>query len=102
VRAGVPQRLIYALAALRAGALGVEVAHVFLEEPEHPVCAEFAPADAGRLEGELGALSEELVAGRYPVCEQPHRGLCRGCPAAGGLCPHPPALTRRAAPDRLF
>jgi ATP-dependent helicase/nuclease subunit A len=97
-----PQRLIYALAALRTGAPQVEVAHVFLEAPERPVSASFSRGDLGRLERELTALAKPLLAGSYPVCEQPHLTVCHGCPAAGGLCPHPPALTRRAAPDRLF
>lgn len=97
-----PQRLIYALAALRAGAPGVEVAHVFLEAPEEPVSASFSCADIKRLEHDLTTLAQPLLAGRHPVCEQPHLALCRDCPAAGGLCPHPLKLIRRPAPDRLL
>ncbi|HEY2258677.1 MAG TPA: UvrD-helicase domain-containing protein, partial [Solirubrobacteraceae bacterium] len=50
------QRLIYALAALRAGATAVEVIHCFLERPDEPVTATFAGSDLERLEGELGGL----------------------------------------------
>jgi hypothetical protein len=32
----------------------------------------------------------------------PHRGLCSGCPAEGGLCSWPLEMTRREALDRLF
>jgi ATP-dependent exoDNAse (exonuclease V) beta subunit len=89
------QRLVYALAALRAGALEVEIAHVFLERPEHPAVALFRHAELARLEREL----EDLVSGirrrDFSVADEPGRSLCRGCPAEGGLCPWPLELTRR-------
>ena len=40
------QRRIYALAALRAGAPAVEVAHLFLERPAEPAVARYEQADA--------------------------------------------------------
>ena len=42
------QRLIYGLAALRAGAESVEVAHLFLEAVERPVIARFHRGDLPR------------------------------------------------------
>ena len=89
------QRLVYALAALRAGAVEVEVAHVFLERPEQPAVASFTHAHLARLEREL----EELVSGvsrrDFAVAREPGRAVCRGCPAEGGLCPWPLQMTRR-------
>jgi len=96
------QRMVYALAVLRAGAPEVEVVHVFLERPHEPVSARFAASDAGELEDRLRTLTERVRARRFEVAEVPHRALCAGCPAEGGLCSWPLALTRRDAPDRLF
>ncbi len=96
------QRLVYALAALRAGAGAVEVAHVFLEAPRDPVVASFTASDAPRLERELAALAAGVLRREFAVAEQPHREICNGCPAEGGLCSWPLAMTRREAPDRLF
>ena len=96
------QRLVYALAALRAGAARVEVAHLFLEAPRDPVTASFAASDAAALERELAELAAGVLARRFTVAEEPHRAVCNGCPAEGGLCSWPPAMTRREAPDRLF
>ncbi len=96
------QRLIYALAALRAGAGEVDVAHVFLEAPRDPVMASFSASEVPRLERELAGLAAGVLARRFAVTEQPHRGICNGCPAEGGLCSWPLALTRREASDRLF
>ena len=41
------QRLVYALAALKAGAERVEVAHCYLERPDQPAVALYEAADAG-------------------------------------------------------
>src|SRR5581483_6108708 len=46
------QRLVYALAALRAGAEEVEVVYVFLERPDETVSSVFGRADAPALEAE--------------------------------------------------
>ncbi len=89
------QRLIYGLAALRAGALEVEVAHVFLERPERPATVTFTHADVGRLERELEELASGVGRGEFSVADQPNRAICVGCPAEGGLCPWPLDMTRR-------
>ena len=96
------QQLIYALAALRAGAAEVEVVHVFLQTPEAPILARFTVEQLPDLEARLDELTEGLLARRFDVTEAPHRGVCHGCPAEGGLCSWSLEMTRRAAPDRLF
>ncbi len=96
------QRLVYALAALRAEADEVEVAHVLLEAANEPVIASFSQADVPDLERRLDRLTEGVLAREFPVTEQPHRAICRGCPAEGGLCSWPLELTRRDTPERLF
>ena len=93
------QRLIYAIAALRIDtARAVEVVHLFLQAPADPACARFEHADLPGLEQRLAQASAGLRAGAFDVTPTPHRGVCGGCPAAGGLCSWPPALTRRADP----
>jgi ATP-dependent exoDNAse (exonuclease V) beta subunit len=89
------QRRIYALAALRAGAPAVEVAHLFLERPAEPAVVRYEQADAEALDAELRASAAPLLAGAYPVAEVPHRGLCATCPGRAGLCSYPPELTDR-------
>ena len=96
------QRLVYALAAIRAGAELVEVVHVFLEAPGEPVAASFAQADGVRLERDLASLAAGVLSREFTVTETPHRALCGGCPAEGGLCSWSLQMTRREAPDRLF
>ena len=89
------QRRIYALAALRAGAPVVEVAHVFLERPGEPAVARYTAADAAALEAELQADAAPLLAGDFPVAAVPHRALCASCPGRGTLCSYPVELTDR-------
>jgi ATP-dependent exoDNAse (exonuclease V) beta subunit len=89
------QRRIYALAALRAGAPSVEVAHLFLERPAEPAVVRYEQADAETLDAELRAAAAPLLAGDYPVAAVPHRGLCATCPGRAGLCSYPPELTDR-------
>ncbi|HYZ82171.1 MAG TPA: PD-(D/E)XK nuclease family protein, partial [Solirubrobacteraceae bacterium] len=96
------QRLVYALAALRAGAEAVEIAHCFLERPDEPVTAAYERADAAGLEAELARLSRGVLAGEFTVTAAPYRGVCAGCPAEGGLCSWPLEMTRRESPDTLF
>ncbi len=96
------QRLTYALAALTGGGSQVEVVHVFLERSDEPVSATFAAAEARELETRLKAVAAGALEGRFAVAEMPHRALCAGCPAEGGLCSWPLEMTRREAPDRLF
>jgi ATP-dependent helicase/nuclease subunit A len=87
------QRLIYALAALRAGAEVVEVAHCFLERPDEPAVALYDSADAERLERELLGLAQGVVEGRFEPSAEPHFSLCADCPGRAALCVHEEALT---------
>jgi ATP-dependent helicase/nuclease subunit A len=96
------QRLIYAIAALRAGADEVEIAHCFLEAPDSPVIVSFDADQLPELDASLQSLAAPIVAGRFEVSPEPRRALCAGCPAEGGLCSWPLSMTRRAAADTLF
>jgi ATP-dependent exoDNAse (exonuclease V) beta subunit len=96
------QRLIYALAALRAGAAAVEVRHLFLERPQEPVAAAFTRDDVPELERQLNGVARGVLARDFGVTDTPHRALCGGCPGEGGLCSWPAEMTRREAVDRLF
>ena len=96
------QRLVYALAAIRAGAQQAEVAHVFLEAPDEPVAVTYTTADAGRLEREVATLARGVLDREFAVTDVPQRSVCAGCPAEGGLCSWPLEVTRREAADRLF
>ena len=90
------QRLVYALAGLRAGAERVEVAYVFLERPLEPVAEIFMAADEERLEARLRALTRGLVEGRFTPTETPHRELCADCPGQPALCSWGPERTLAA------
>jgi ATP-dependent exoDNAse (exonuclease V) beta subunit len=92
------QRIIYALAALRAGAEVVEVAHCFLERPDEPAVAVYDAADADGLERELLGLAQGVVEGRFEPSPEPHFALCADCPGRAALCVHEPELTLRATP----
>jgi ATP-dependent helicase/nuclease subunit A len=96
------QRLIYAIAALRAGADEVEIAHCFLEQPDTPVIVGYGAERLPELDASLASLAAGIVAGRFEVSLEPRRALCSGCPAEGGLCSWPLSMTRRAAADTLF
>ena len=96
------QRLVYALAALHAGADAVEIAHCFLELPDAPVSVTFQRSEIPELQQRLSALAEGVLARRFEVTAAPYRGVCAGCPAEGGLCSWPLAMTRRESPDTLF
>jgi hypothetical protein len=87
------QRIVYALAALRAGAEVVEVAHCYLERPDEPAVATYEPADTERLERELLRLADGLVDGRFEPSPQPHFSLCADCPGRAALCVHDEELT---------
>jgi ATP-dependent helicase/nuclease subunit A len=80
------QRLVYALAALRAGAARVEVVHCFLEQPGRPAAAAYEKADAGKLEAELLELARGVVEGRFEPTAEPHAELCATCPGRAALC----------------
>ncbi len=96
------QRLVYALAALRTGAAAVEVIHTFLELPQRPAVATFARDQAPVLERRLAGLARGVLERDFTVTDMPHRAICDGCPAEGGLCSWSLEMTRREAPDRLF
>jgi ATP-dependent helicase/nuclease subunit A len=93
------QRRIYALAALGAGAAGVEVAHLFLARPGQPAVAVYDRADLPRLRAEVDALVGGLAAGRFVPTDRPHRALCQDCPGRRALCHHPEELTLREDPE---
>ena len=96
------QQLVYALAALHAGGEEVQVIHCFLEAPDRPVLAGYDRAQLGELTLQLQGLSAGILQRRFPVAPDPHRRLCAGCPAEGGLCSWPLELTRRESADTLF
>jgi len=87
------QRIVYALAVLRAGSPRAEVVHLFLERAAEPVSAMFTADDVPRLERELRALAGGLVEARFEPTGEPHYELCAGCPAQPALCSWPPERT---------
>jgi ATP-dependent helicase/nuclease subunit A len=92
------QRLLYALAVLREGALQLEIVHWFLERPEEWASARYTAADRPTLEEQL---AERLARARehpFAVSSRPHRGLCLTCPARAGLCSWGEAETLRELP----
>ncbi|MEO6496351.1 MAG: PD-(D/E)XK nuclease family protein, partial [Solirubrobacteraceae bacterium] len=93
------QRRLYALAALRAGAPRVEVAHLFLERPAQPAVARYDAAEADELEAQLALEAADVLSGRFAVAELPHRDLCATCPGRGGLCSWPEEVTLRSLAD---
>ena len=81
------QRLVYALAAFRAGADEVEVAYVFLEQPDEPVLRVFSREDVSALEAELSAAIGAIQEGRF--VPTPSELACAGCPALDVVCAGP-------------
>jgi ATP-dependent exoDNAse (exonuclease V) beta subunit len=92
------QRLVYALAALRAGADTVEVAYCLLEQPDQPVAVTYRASDAPELAARLTELAHGIVNHDYPVTDTPHRELCADCPGREKLCSHPQSRTLEAGP----
>jgi ATP-dependent helicase/nuclease subunit A len=88
------QRLVYALAALRAGAEEVEVAYVFLERPDDVVSARFKAADASDLAAELSKAIARIQSGEFRPT--PGEFVCSGCPVLDVVCAGP-RLPRAAA-----
>ncbi len=78
------QRLVYALACLRAGYEEVEVAYAFLEQPDAVVSATYHAADAAELERELDEVIERVAAGEFSP--KPSEFACSDCPANGVVC----------------
>ena len=85
------QRLVYALAAFRAGAEEVEVTYVFLEQPAEPVAATFAHTEVPALEAELTAAIDRIQAGDFRPT--PSEFACPGCPALDVVCAGPRLLS---------
>ena len=81
------QRLVYALACLRAGAEEVEVVYQFLERPEETVCTAYSQADSGGLETELSAAIARVRAG--DIRPTPSAFSCAECPALDVVCAGP-------------
>jgi ATP-dependent helicase/nuclease subunit A len=90
------QRLVYALACLRAGYEEVEVAYAFLEQPDAIVSATYHTADAADLERELDAAIERVAAGEFSPT--PGVFICSDCPANGVVCA---GMDLPGAPPRL-
>ncbi len=90
------QRLVYALACLRAGYEEVEVAYAFLEQPDAVVSATYHAADAAELERELDAVIERVAAGDFSPT--PSEFACSDCPANGVVCA---GMDLPGAPPRL-
>ncbi len=84
------QRLVYALACLRAGAEQVEVVYQFLERPEEPVSALFTAEDVPALEEELSAAIARVRDGAFTPT--PSDMACSGCPALDVVCAGPRLL----------
>jgi ATP-dependent exoDNAse (exonuclease V) beta subunit len=80
------QRIVYALAALKAGAERVDVIHSYLEAVDSPVIATFTAAEAPGLEARLVDLASGVIAGRFEPTDDPHRDLCATCPGRAALC----------------
>ncbi len=93
------QRLLYALAVLRAGAASVEIVHWFLERPEEWASARYVADERGALERQLAARVARAVDIGPTVSPRPHRGLCLTCPARGGLCSWSEEQTLREDPS---
>jgi ATP-dependent helicase/nuclease subunit A len=81
------QRLVYALACLRAGSDEVEVVYQFLERPAAPVTAVFSREDVPKLERELSAAVAAIAAGEFRPT--PSERACAGCPALDVVCAGP-------------
>jgi len=81
------QRLVYALAAFRAGAEEAEIVYVFLERPDEPVERTFMQRDVAALECELSEAIERIQAGSFPPTPSDH--ACPGCPALDVVCAGP-------------
>jgi ATP-dependent exoDNAse (exonuclease V) beta subunit len=81
------QRLVYALACLRADAGEVEVVYAFLERPDAVVSTTFGRADVPALEAELSAAIARIRAGDFRPT--PDEFTCAGCPALDLVCAGP-------------
>jgi hypothetical protein len=81
---------VYALAAFRAGADEVDVAYVFLEQPELPVRRTFVRDEVPALEAELSEAIAAIHDGDFRPT--PSEFACAGCPALDVVCAGPRLL----------
>jgi ATP-dependent helicase/nuclease subunit A len=81
------QRLVYALACLRAGAAEVEVVYQFLERPNDVVTSAYRAEDLPGLEAELSAAIAAIQAGEFRPT--PSDYACATCPALDLVCAGP-------------
>jgi hypothetical protein len=81
------QRLVYALACFRAGAVEVEVVYHFLERADAVVSTTFMHAQVPALEAELSAGIARIHAGEFRPT--PSDFACAGCPALDLVCAGP-------------
>jgi ATP-dependent helicase/nuclease subunit A len=81
------QRLVYALACLRAGADEVEVAYQFLERPDDVVSTTFTREHSAELEAELSAAIARIDGGDFRPTPSPR--ACADCPALDVVCAGP-------------
>jgi len=93
------QRLLYALAVLRGGAVVTEVVHWFLERPDEPAVARYTLAELASLEDELAKRLAGAWAQPFAVSPRPHRSLCLTCPGRGPLCSWSESETLRELPE---
>ncbi|HEX6489793.1 MAG TPA: PD-(D/E)XK nuclease family protein, partial [Gaiellaceae bacterium] len=81
------QRLVYALACLRAGADEVEVVYQFLQRPEPVVSSTFRRSQLPELESELSEAIARIQAGVF--LPTPSEFVCSGCPVLDVVCAGP-------------
>jgi ATP-dependent exoDNAse (exonuclease V) beta subunit len=93
------QRLVYALACLRAGADEVEVVYHFLERPDAVVSTTFRRAEVRVLEAELSEAIVRIRAGDFRPT--PSDFVCAGCPALDVVCAGPRLRGGPARPPAL-
>jgi CRISPR/Cas system-associated exonuclease Cas4 (RecB family) len=81
------QRLVYALACLRAGASEVEVVYQFLERPNDLVTVCYKSEEVPALEAELSQAIAAIQSGEFRPT--PSEYACSTCPALDLVCAGP-------------
>jgi ATP-dependent exoDNAse (exonuclease V) beta subunit len=85
------QRLVYAIACLRAGATEVEVVYQFLERPSDVVTQSYLTEDLSALEAELSEAIAAIQSGEFRPT--PSDYACATCPALDLVCAGPRLAT---------
>lgn len=80
----------YALALLKDGAAGVDVAFVEVERSCATTSFSFGPGDAAGIEAAIASRLERMRSGEFGYLGEYSPATCVGCPALGGLCPVTP------------